>query len=146
MLGEYNLSVSSCFVSLSFISHSLLPCLTVLSEWMSLSQPCDALFERYKPIPSHGPDFSSLVSRAVKALQLDGHCHRSTPGLAPGPWHSSLISTAPSQGPLLPSSIFTTRQDKVRLLILTMKEKPNWLFLSSSSSLQLVYNEPRGSF
>lgn len=70
----------------------------------------------------------------------------STPGLAPSLPRSSVISTPSLHVPPLSFSIFTTRQNKARLFILTMKEKPNWLFLSFSSSLQLVCNEPWGSF
>lgn len=121
--------------------------LTVLSEWMSLFLPCDSFLERYislfrvlgLAVPLWSPGLYRPSSRA-------GPCCCSTPGLAPSPPRSSVINTPPLQVPPLSSSIFTNRQNKARLFILTMKEQPNWLFLSSSSSLQLVYNEPWGSF
>lgn len=121
---EFYVSFTSLFLS----------CLTIFPEWMSLPLPCDSFLERYIIL------FPVLVL-AVPLSTARPCC--STPGLARSLARSSVISTPFLHVPPLSSSIFTT---EARLFILTIKEKPNWLFLSFSSTLQLVYNECWGSF
>lgn len=131
-----------------YLIHFTVSSLSYCIVWMNVFISAMWLIVReiYNPICSLGFHYASMVSRAVKALKQGWVLLLLNPWASPK--SSSLFCDQRSSGtgPLLSSSIFTAWQDKAKLFILTIKEKPNWLFLSSSSSFQLVYNEPWGSF